>query len=201
MKNQFYSTKTAIVLVEFQKQWTEKGLFHWLIKNQLETRNVVENTKRLVAESRKLGVRIIHAPLIVDPHNKKGWMAYPTFGKLFTKDSWKSDFVSGLYRDGDPVAKREYYNLQAFDAFFESPLEKILNDLKITNIFICGFATDQCPMKTLGTAKLKGFNPFLVSDCTATFNSFLQKNTERKLEKQAITSDDLIESINIKNRQ
>ncbi|MCP4198528.1 MAG: cysteine hydrolase, partial [Proteobacteria bacterium] len=117
---QFHKEETAIVLVEFQKQWTEKGLFHWLIKKQLESRNVVENTQRLVAGARKLGIPIIHAPLVVDPHNKKGWMDYPTLGQIFTKDSWKSEFVPCLFEEADPIAQREYYNLKAFDAFFGS---------------------------------------------------------------------------------
>ena len=188
--------ETAIVLVEFQKQWTEKGLFHSLIKNQLETRDVVKNTQRLVSEARKLGIKIIHAPLVVDPHDKKGWMAYPTFGQIFTKDSWKSEFVPGLFEEGDPVAKREYYNYQAFDAFYKSPLEETLRAQNIKNMFICGFATDQCPVKTLRTAERKGFNPFLVSDCTATFSAFFQTRAEHRHSERVITSQTLLDSLN-----
>ena len=189
---QFDIEETAVVLVEFQQQWTQKGLFYWLIRNQLESRNVVENTRHLVTEARKLGATIIHAPLIIDPQNKKGWMAYPTLGQIFTKDSWKSAFVPGVFEDGDPVAQREYYNLKAFDAFFESPLEQVLIDHNIKNLFICGFATDQCPAKTLVTAVTKGFNPHIVADCTATFNSFFQKSAEKKHNDRMITSQVLL---------
>jgi nicotinamidase-related amidase len=185
---QFSVEETAVVLVEFQQQWTQKGLFHWLIKNQLASRNVVENTRQLVAEARQSGVTIIHAPLIVDPQHKKGWLAYPTMGRVFTKDSWQSEIVSGLFVDGDPVSPREVYNLKGFDAFFASPLEQILVDREIKNLFICGFATDQCPAKTLRTAVAKGFNPYLVSDCTATFNEFFQKSAERRHSDRVVTS-------------
>ena len=184
--------ETAVVLVEFQQQWTQKGLFYWLIKNQLESRNVIENTRHLVTEVRKLGATIIHAPLIVDPHNKKGWMAYLTFGRIFSKDNWKSEFVAGVFADGDPIATREYYNLKAFDAFFESPLEQVLVERNIKNMFICGFATDQCPAKTLVTAVTKGFNPHIVSDCTATFNGFFQKSAEKKHSDRVVTSQALL---------
>ena len=189
---QFQVDETAVILVEFQQQWTKKGLFHWLIKNQLESRNVVENTRHLVTEARKLGVPIIHAPLVVDPDNKKGWLAYPTFGRIFSKGSWKSAFVPGVFEDGDPVARREYYNLKAFDAFFESPLEQVLVERGIKNMFICGFATDQCPAKTLVTAVAKGFNPHIVSDCTATFNGFFQRGTEQKHSDRVVTSRALL---------
>ncbi len=191
---QLDKNETAIVLVEFQKQWTEKGLFHRLVKRELESREVAKNTQRLVAEARKLGIRIIHAPLVVDPRNKKGWMAYLTFGRIFTKDSWKSEFVPGLFEEGDPVAKREYYNYRAFDAFYKSGLEGTLHAHNIKNIFICGFATDQCPAKTLRTAERRGFNPFLVADCTATFNGFFQKSAERKNNGRVVTSQELLET-------
>ena len=62
--------KSAVVLIEFQNQWTNKGLYHWLIKGQLTSRNVLANTITLVDEARKKGVKIIHAPLIIDPENK-----------------------------------------------------------------------------------------------------------------------------------
>ncbi len=189
---QFDKNKTAIVLVEFQKQWTEKGFFHSLIKNQLESRDVVKTTQMLVKEARKLGIKIVHAPLIVDPHNKKGWMSYPSFGMVFTKGTWKSEFVPDLFEKGDLIAKREYYNYKAFDAFYKSSLEETLQNHNIKNIFICGFATDQCPVKTLKTAKLKDFNPFLVADCTATFNSSSQKKAELKYKKYVVTSRDII---------
>ena len=189
---QLDKNETAIVLVEFQKQWTEKGLFHRLVKNQLVSRDVVKNTQRLVLEARKLGTRIIHAPLVVDPRNKKGWMTCLTLGQFFTKDSWKSEFVPGLFEEGDPVAKREYYNYQAFDAFYKSNLEETLRAQNIKNIFIWGFATDQCPAITLRTAERRGFNPFLVSDCTATFNRFFQRRAERKHNECVVTSQTIL---------
>lgn len=190
---QFNSSESAVVLVEFQKQWTEKGLFHWLVKKQIESRDVIKNTQWLTLEARKRGALIIHAPLVVDLQNKKGWMAYGTFGKLFTGESWKSEIVPGLFEEGDLIAKRSTYNFRAFDAFYKSDLEKILRERAIRNLFICGFATDQCPVKTLRTAKGKGFNPFLVSDCSATFNGWLQKRAERKHRERTIPSEELIE--------
>src|SRR6266540_6974978 len=118
MSMQLQKHKTAIVLVEFQKQWTERGLFNQLIKHQLVSRNVVRNTQRLVANAREKSITIIHAPLVVDLYNKKGWLAYLTFGRIFTKDTWKAEIVPGLFVEGDPIAQRGYYNLAAFDAFF-----------------------------------------------------------------------------------
>ena len=189
---QFNKNETAVVLVEFQKQWTEKGLFNRLIKHQLESRDVVKKTQRLVTKVREHGVTVIHAPLVVDPHRKKGWLAYLTFGKIFTRDAWKAELSPGLFENGYLVAQRQHYNLRAFDAFFKSGLEQILNDHGIKNMFLCGFATDQCPAKTLRTALRRGYDPYIVSDCTATFNGFLQKSTERKHSERTVTSQELL---------
>ncbi len=188
-------SETAIVLIEFQQQWTEKGLFNRLIKNQLETRKVVENTRRLVKEARNQGLAIIHAPLIVDPKRKKGWLAYLTIGKIFTKDTRKAESVGGLFEEGDVLAQRDYYNLSGFDAFYKSDLENVLRGHGIEHVFICGFATDQCPSKTLRTALRKGFDAYLVTDCTATFNGFFQKSAERKDGVRAVTSRELLEKL------
>ncbi|NOY06647.1 MAG: cysteine hydrolase [Chlorobi bacterium] len=187
--------ETAIVLVEFQKQWTEKGLFNRLIRKQLETRDVVERTRRLVKEARERGVTIIHAPLVVDTNRKKGWLAYLTFGKIFTKDTWKAELVQGLFAEGDIIARREYYNLSGFDAFYKSGLEDELKTHGIKHVFICGFATDQCPSKTLRTALRKGFEAWLVADCTATFNGFFQKNAERKHRERVVNSREFLERL------
>ncbi len=192
----FNQKETAIVLVECQKQWTEKGLFNRLIKQQLESREVLKNTRQLVAVAREKGVTVIHAPLVVDPQQKQGWLAYLTFGRFFTRNSWQSEPISGLFAPGDPVAERRFYNLRAFDAFYRSDLEKILTAHGIKNVFICGFATDQCPVKTLRTALAKGFNPYLVCDCTATFNGFFQKKAERKYHLRVITSGEFLAALN-----
>ena len=168
--------KSAVVLIEFQNQWTNKGLYHWLIKGQLTSRNVLANTITLVDEARKKGVKIIHAPLIIDPENKKGWLAWLTFGKVFTKGTWKAEITKGLFKEGDILVTGRY----AFDAFVGSDLEQVIEDSDIETLLICGFTTDQCIAKTMRTAIKKGVDSYLVSDCTATMNGFFQWKTERK---------------------
>ena len=182
------NSKSAILLIEFQNQWTKKGFYNWLIKKQLNTRNVLENTNSLINNARNHGIKIIHAPLIIDPKNKKGWLAFLTFGRVFTKGTWKSEISDDLFRKGDIIVKGRY----AFDAFIGSNLYSILNDNGIENVFICGFTTDQCVAKTMRTMIKKKFNVFMVSDCTATLNSFLQEKTEMEFGEKVIDSNSLL---------
>ena len=60
---------TAILLIEFQKTWTEKGIFKWIIKSEYESRNVLINTKSLISNARKEGIQVIQAPLILDKND------------------------------------------------------------------------------------------------------------------------------------
>ncbi len=174
--------KSAVVLIEFQNQWTEKGLYHWIIKGALKSRNVMENTYEFVQKARAAGIPVIHAPLVIDPDNKRGWLAHLTFGKVFTKGSRKAGITPGLFEKGDICVTGRY----AFDAFIGSNLESLLKEHGITTLLICGFTTDQCVAKTMKTALDKGFNAYMVSDCTATMNGLFQKITEAKFQPNVI---------------
>jgi len=180
---------SAIILIEFQGQWTNKGIYHWLIKGQLTSRNIISNTRTLVEEARKKGIKIIHAPLIIDPAKKKGWLAHLTFAKVFTKDTWKAEITEGLSRESDLLVTGRY----AFDAFIGSNMEDLIRYHDIANLFLCGFTTDQCVAKTMRTAIAKGFNCHLVSDCTATINGVFQNMTEKKFKDRVIGHLDIIE--------
>lgn len=168
----------ALLLIEFQKQWTDRGIYYRLIRNQLQKRDVLENTRKLVAGARERNIPVIHAPLVIDPNHKKGWLAHLTLGKVFTNGTWKAEFTDGIYREGDEVVKGRY----AFDAFTGSDLEEILKKMKAKTVFVCGFSTDQCVAKTMKTMEKKGFRPLMISDCTATFNEILQKMAENRFE-------------------
>ena len=70
-QNTMEINNTAILVVEFQKTWSEKSFFHKLIKKQYITRNVFQNTKKLLDYARTKGIKIIQAPLILDKTDKK----------------------------------------------------------------------------------------------------------------------------------
>jgi nicotinamidase-related amidase len=180
-------SKSAVVLIEFQKQWTDPGLYHSLVKKQLTSRGVIANTLKLVEEARDSGVTILHAPLVVDPNNKRGWFAHLTFGKVFTSGTHKSEITPGFYQEGDPVVKGRH----SFDAFVGSDFEDLLRRSGIGRLFMCGFTTDQCVAKTLRTALRKGFDSYLISDCTATVSRLFQQRTESKFGARTIESGKL----------
>ena len=58
-------------------------------------------------------ITLFQVPLIIDPKNKKGWLAYLTFGNVFRKGTWKSELSECVYEEKDHVVTGRY----AFDAF------------------------------------------------------------------------------------
>ena len=92
------------MLIEFQKTWTEKGIFHKIIKKEYTQRNVLSNTKQLISGARKQGVKVIQAPLILDKADKERYKKTPFPARLlkrFTKGTRKAEFTDGIYEKTD----------------------------------------------------------------------------------------------------
>ncbi len=180
---------SAILLIEFQKTWTEKGLFYRLIKKEYLSRNVLVNTKKLISIARMKCIKVIQAPLILDKTDKERYKKTPFPARLlkrFTKGTWKADFTEGIYEQTDIVVQGRY----GFDACDGSNLEQLLKENEIRNVYVCGFTTDHCVKETMNSLMEKGFNCILVSNCTATKNNKLQKKIEDEFE--TILSEELI---------
>lgn len=181
---------TAIVVIEFQKTWTEKGFFNWLIRDEYESRNVLKNTIKVIRKARELGFPVIQAPLILDKEDNDRYRKIPFPPKLFsafTKGTWKEEFTEGIHETTDTVVKGRC----GFDATECSNLEEILVKRGIRNIFFCGFTTDHCVESTMKTLISKGVNCILISDCTATRNSSIQREVENR--NKTMMSLDVIE--------
>ena len=184
--------QAAVLLIEFQKTWTEKGVFHKIIRKEYESGNVLNNTKKLIASARANNNPVIQAPLILDKSDKEKYKKTPFPARLinrFTKGTWKAEFTEGIHKPTDIVIEGRY----GFDACKGSNLEQQLRENKIEIVFICGFTTDHCVKETMNSLMEKGFNCIMVSDCTATKNQKLQKKIESGL--QHIKSEEAIKRL------
>ena len=184
-------SRSAIILIEFQRQWTDPGLYNWLIRKQLDSRTVLDNVKRLVQTARQSGTRVIHAPLVIDPRHKRGWLAHLTLGKVFTRNTPRAEISDGLYDPGDDVVRGRI----GFDAFVGSDLEALLRADNIDHLYFCGITTEFCVAMTMRTAARLGFESSLVSDCTATRNQRIQQRVEREFEPNVTSSREVIDRL------
>jgi len=67
--------------------------------------------------------------------------------------------------EGEPIIKKNVNS-----AFIGTDLKERLDNDKITKLVIVGLTTDHCVSTTTRMAGNYGFDPFIVSDATATFN-------------------------------
>ena len=176
MKN---NSKTAILVVEFQKTWTERSFFHKLIKKEYELRNVYQNTKLLLEVARENGLTIIQSPLILDKSDKENYKKMPFPPRLlgqFIANTWRAEYTDGIFDKPDIEVKGR----TAFDNTVDSNLQEILKKNQIEKIFFIGFTTDHCVAKTMDTLISDGYECILVSDCTAARNNKIQQKIENK---------------------
>jgi nicotinamidase-related amidase len=69
-----------------------------------------------------------------------------------------------------PISSEPIIKKNVNSAFIGTDLKQQLDNLKITKLVIVGLTTDHCISTTTRMAGNLGFDTFLVSDATATFN-------------------------------
>src|ERR1700761_3071434 len=56
-------------------------------------------------------------------------------------------------------------------AFYQTPLEVLLEHLRASSLILCGLATNSCVVCTAHDAKMRNFNLFVPSDCSASLTA------------------------------
>jgi nicotinamidase-related amidase len=161
--------KTAVVLVEFQNDFTsEGGALHGAVKDSMESTGMIANTQAAVAAARAAGATIIHAP--IQFAEGYGEITSTPYGILkgvvdtnaFVKGSWGADFVEDVApQAGDIVLEGK----RGLDAFASTNLDFILRSKGIETVALGGFLTNCCVESTMRSAYEKGFEVVTLTDC------------------------------------
>lgn len=166
--------KVAVIMVEFQKIWTEPtGDLNFLIKDQLESKKVLSKTEELVNKARVSGIKIIHTPLIFSKGHPE-IPVHPTGVKehILSAKRFEEGSIGSLYyeptapKEGDLIASGR----SGVSAFTGSKLEQLLRAGNYNTVAVAGFATQVCVESTMRDAYERGFDVILLEDCTAAFN-------------------------------
>ena len=79
--------------------------------------------------------------------------------------------------------KDDYFVLKPrHSAFYQTPLEILLEHLRPTSLLLCGLATNSCVLCTAHDAKTRNFNLFIPSDCSASLTAREHKQAIDHLE-------------------
>ena len=145
------SDKPALILVDIQKGFDNIGYWGGRRNNP----QAEENTRELLWLWRDHHLPIFHIQhCSSDP---KSLLHESNEGNNF------KDLVKPI--DNEPIIKKNVNS-----AFIGTDLKEQLDNLNITKLVIVGFTTDHCISPTTRMAGNLGFDTFLVSDATATFN-------------------------------
>ena len=161
--------KTAVVLVEFQNDFTsEGGALHGAVKDSMAATDMLTHAQEAVAAARAAGVTIIHAP--IQFAEGYGEITKTPYGILkgvvdtnaFVKGSWGADFVEEVApQAGDIVLEGK----RGLDAFASTNLDFILRSKGIETVALGGFLTNCCVESTMRSAYEKGFEVVTLTDC------------------------------------
>jgi nicotinamidase-related amidase len=167
----FDPKRTAVVLIEFQNDFTsEGGALHGAVRDVMEITGMLASTRRLVEAARGAGATIVHAPISYVPGY--GELALHPYGILkavvdagaFVKGEWGAEIVDVLEpRHGDVILEGK----RGLDSFSTTNLDFILRGRGITTIALAGFLTNCCVESTMRTGYEKGYHVVTLVDCLA----------------------------------
>lgn len=143
--------RPALILIDIQKAFD--NVEYW--GGQRNNLNAEENASELLKLWRQNNLPIFHI---------KHCSSSPTSILNETnKGNEFKDLVKPI--DNEPIIKKNVNS-----AFIGTDLKEQLDNAKITKLVIVGLTTDHCVSTTTRMAGNFGFDTFLVSDATATFN-------------------------------
>jgi nicotinamidase-related amidase len=175
----FEPARTAVVMIDMQRDFLEPGGFGALLGNDVATlRAIVPACVRLLARARAHGMTVIHtqeahdAQLADCPPSKRarGRLACGIgdpgpLGRVLVAGEAGAGFVAELLpQPGDIVLRKP-----GKGAFHATGLDAILHGRGITHLLIGGVTTEVCVQTTMREANDRGYECLLVDDCAASY--------------------------------
>jgi nicotinamidase-related amidase len=169
---------TAIVLIEFQNDFTSPGgVFHDAVKDVMAKTGMLANAVAVVKAAREAGVAVMHTPItFAEGYGELTGHPYGILkgvvdNRAFRKGSWGAAIVDSLKpQEGDIVIEGK----RGLDAFPSTNLDFILRSKGIRTVVLAGFLTNCCVESTMRSAYERGFDVITLKDCTATVNQEAQ---------------------------
>jgi nicotinamidase-related amidase len=196
------SNETAIVLIEFQNDFTsEGGIFHEAVKGVMDETDMLSNTVNLIEQSRNAGVQVIHVAIsFAENYNELTQTPYGILkgivdNKAFIKSTWGAKIIDELTPLKDDIIIEGKRGLCGFHS---TNLGFILRSKGIRNVAIGGFLTNCCVESTMRTAYENGYNVVTLTDCCASLSLEEHNNAIEKdfpMFSQPMTSHDFMDVV------
>ena len=197
------SNETAIVLIEFQNDFTSVGgIFHEAVKEVMNETDMLSNTVNLIEQARNASVQVIHVAIsFAENYNELTQTPYGILkgivdNKAFIKSTWGAKIIDELTPLKDDIIIEGKRGLCGFHS---TNLGFILRSKGIRNVAIGGFLTNCCVESTMRTAYENGYNVVTLTDCCASLSLEEHNNAIEKdfpMFSQPMTSHDFMNVVN-----
>jgi nicotinamidase-related amidase len=171
--------KTAIVIIDMQKDFLEPGGFGETLGNNVALlQAAVGPCLALLEGARAKKILIIHTreghrPDMADAPKHKVERGEPSLrigspgpmGRILIRGEEGHDIVEGLYpKPGEPIIDKP-----GKGAFYATDLQSILVNKGIENLIVCGVTTEVCVHTTVREANDRGYRCIVPGDCCASY--------------------------------
>jgi len=162
-------SRTAVVLVEFQNDFTsEGGALHAAVADVMEATDMLTHAGDAAQAARAAGATVIHSPIqFAEGYHEITSTPYGILKGVvdtsaFVKGSWGAEIVEELApQEGDIVLEGK----RGLDAFASTNLDFILRSKGIQTVAIAGFLTNCCVESTMRSAYERGYEVITLTDC------------------------------------
>lgn len=156
--------KSALLVIDMQNFFCEKKSHAYIS----DTPKIAKNINKLISIYKKN-----KRPVIFSSHKNTKQNA-----KIL--GDWWNDVITSKH-DADIYKELDTKNCKIisktqYDAFYNTKLNEILKKHKVKHLLITGVATHLCVETTTRSAFVKGYLPFVPSNCTADFDKSFYKN-------------------------
>jgi len=175
----FDSERTALVLIDMQRDFLEPGGFGESLGNDVgKLTKVVPPLKRLLETARAVGLTVIHTreghrpDLSYAPPAKieRGMPAQRIgdpgpMGRILVRGETGQDFIEALYPlPGEPVIDKP-----GKGAFYATDFGAILKHRGIDTLIVTGVTTEVCVHTTVREANDRGYRCLVPGDCCGSY--------------------------------
>jgi nicotinamidase-related amidase len=171
--------RTAIVMIDMQRDFLEKGGFGESLGNDVSRLSrAIEPCRALLEGARRKGIFVVHTreghrPDLSDAPRAKLERGAPSLrigapgpmGRILIRGEPGHDIVPELY----PVAGEPIIDKPGKGAFFATDLLTILNNRSIEYLIVCGVTTEVCVHTTVREANDRGYRCIVPSDCCGSY--------------------------------